>query len=281
MLELEPQLRWGLYLCAFTALAAWETLRPRKQLVASTPWRWCGNAALTIATQFLFVWLVPLGAVITAAGAREAGWGLLNHAFIPVPLQGLLAILALDFTRYGQHYLFHSVGPLWRIHRIHHSDVDMDLTTGVRHHPLEAVLAAATYLPVVWILGAPPLAVVGYELFQLFHTFFSHANVAMPARLDGAIRLLVVTPDMHRVHHSDRDAESRRNYGLTFAFWDRLFGTYQDQPQDGHLDMGVGLKGFQDARSMNVLRILGWPFHNSAMGRDKADRQLVRQRGNG
>ena len=281
MLELEPQLRWGLYLCAFTALAVWETLRPRKDLVASTPWRWFGNASLTIATQFFFVWLVPLGAVITAAAARESGWGLLHHAFIPLWLQALLGILALDFTRYVQHYLFHAVGPLWRIHRIHHSDVDMDLTTGVRHHPLEAVFTALTYLPVVWALGAPPLAVVGYELFQIFHTFFSHANVDLPARLDGLIRRIVVTPDMHRVHHSDREAESRRNYGLAFSFWDRLFATYQDQPQDGHQAMGLGIQGFQDARSLNLLRILCWPFYDGAMGRDKPDGQLVNKRNSG
>ena len=281
MLELEPQLRWGLYLCAFTALAVWETLRPRKELVASTPWRWCGNASLTVATQFLFVWLVPLGAIITASSAREADWSLLNHSFIPLPLQGLLGILALDFTRYVQHYLFHAIGPLWRIHRIHHSDVDVDLTTGVRHHPLEVGLSAVSYLPVVWILGAPPLAVIGYELFQIFHAFFSHANIALPARLEGLLRRLIVTPDLHRVHHSDRAAESQRNYGITFPFWDRLFETYQDQPQDGHRDMGLGIKGFQDARSLNVLRILGWPFHDSAMGRDKADGQLVRQRPDG
>jgi sterol desaturase/sphingolipid hydroxylase (fatty acid hydroxylase superfamily) len=280
VLELEPQLRWGLYLCAFTALAVWETLRPRKQLVASTPWRWCGNASLTIATQFLLVWLVPIGAIVTASTARGTGWGLLNHPFIPLPLQGLLAILALDFARYGQHYLFHAIGPLWRIHRIHHSDVDMDLTTGVRHHPLEVVLSAATYLPVVGVLGAPALAVVGYELFLIFHAFFSHANIDLPAPLDGLLRRLVVTPDMHRVHHSDRAAESQRNYGLAFPFWDRLFGTYQDQPQDGHRDMGLGIKGFQDSRSLNVLRILGWPFHDSAMGSDKADGQLMRQRPN-
>lgn len=278
MLELEPQLRWGLYLSAFTALAVWETLRPRKELVASTPWRWCGNASLIVATQFLFFGLVPLGAIITASGARESGWGLLNHSFIPLPVQALLGILALDFTRYVQHYVLHAVGPLWRVHRIHHSDVDMDLTTGVRHHPLESLFALVTYLPVVWALGAPPLAVIGYELFQIFHAFFSHANIAMPARIDSVLRRLVVTPDMHRVHHSDRADESRRNYGLAFPFWDRLFGTYQAQPQDGHRFMGLGIEGFQDARSLNVLRILGWPFHDNAMGRNKVDGQYVRQR---
>lgn len=266
-----------MYLLAFAALAVWETLRPRRELVASTARRWCGNALLIVATQFLFVWLVPLSSLITAYSARESGWGLLNHSFIPLAVQGLLGILALDFTRYVQHYLLHALGPLWRIHRIHHSDVDMDVTTGVRHHPLESLFALATYLPVVWLLGAPPLAVVGYELFQIFHVFFSHSNITMPASLDGAVRRFVVTPDMHRVHHSDREEESRRNYGQAFSFWDRLLGTYQAQPQDGHQFMGIGIQGFQDARSINALRMLGWPFHNSAMGGSKADQQYIRQ----
>jgi sterol desaturase/sphingolipid hydroxylase (fatty acid hydroxylase superfamily) len=275
-LELERYLRWYLYVGAFAALVVWETFGPRKKLVASTPWRWFGNVALAAATQILFVWLVPLGSVITAIVARNAEVGLLNHSAIPITFQALIGILALDFTRYLQHRLFHAVGPLWRLHQIHHSDVDMDVTTGVRHHPLESVVSAATYFPIVWLLGAPPISVAAYELFLVFHVFFSHANIRLPQVVDAATRWLIVTPDMHRVHHSDIAAESQRNYAVAFSPWDRLFGTYQAQPKGGHEAMGLGIKGFQDGSALNVLRILGWPFHDNAMGRDKAQSQRER-----
>jgi sterol desaturase/sphingolipid hydroxylase (fatty acid hydroxylase superfamily) len=242
---LEPNLRWYLYLGAFTALAVWEILCPQKRLVASTAWRWGGNVALMAATQFLLIWLLPIGSVITALAAREANWGLLNQSSIPVAGQVMITILALDFTRYLQHWLFHAVPALWRIHRIHHSDVDMDLTTGLRHHPLEAVVSAATHFPVVWLLGSPPVAVAGYGLFQVFHAVFSYAKVATPLRLDAVFRWFIVTPDMHRVHHSDLPEESQRNYGLTVPFWDRLLKTYQAQPNDGHEAMGSESKAFK------------------------------------
>jgi hypothetical protein len=171
-LELVPHLQWCLYVGAFAALAVWETLLPRKKLVASTPWRWLGNVTLAAAAQLLYFGLVPVGSVISAIVARNAELGLLNHSEMPIAVQAVIGILALDFTRYLQHRLFHAVGPLWRIHQIHHSDVDMDLTTGVRHHPLESVVSAATYFPVVWLLGAPPISVAAFELFLVFHVFF-------------------------------------------------------------------------------------------------------------
>ncbi len=272
-LDLEPLLRWRLYVGAFAALALWETFGPRKKLVASTPRRWFGNVALAAGTQFLFSWLVPLGAVITAIVARRTELGLLNHSPVPIAAQAAMGILALDLTRYLQHRLFHAVGPLWRLHQIHHSDVDMDITTGLRHHPLEAVVSAATYFPVVWLLGAPPIAVAAYELFLVFHDLFSHANIRMPPVVEAAARWLIVTPDMHRVHHSDIAAESQRNYASALPLWDRLFGTYQAQPKGGHEAMGLGINGFQDGCALNVVRVLGWPFHDRAMGRDKAQGQ--------
>ncbi len=262
---LEVNFNLVLLVGAFAAVAVCETLRPRRRLTQPTGKRWFANALLFISNQSLFVWLVPVSAVIAAADARAAGTGLVDQDWIPVPAQAVVAVLALDFSRYLAHRLLHAVPPLWRIHQVHHSDVDVDLATGLRHHPLEALFSAGVYIPVVWLLGAPPAAVAGYEAFSLFHLLFSHANIAISQRMDAPLRRLLITPDMHRVHHSIRVDESQRNYGLTFPFWDRVFGTYQADSADGQEEMKLGVEGVQDARALNVLRIFAWPFRDGSM----------------
>lgn len=279
-----PRVQWYLYLIAFAVIAGWETFRPRRKLHASTPARWGAHFVLFASANYFVFWLVPASAVTTAVLARENGVGLLDQAALPLPLEAVLGVVLLDFVRYFQHYVFHAVPPLWRIHQIHHADLDYDLTTGLRFHPIESLFLSATYLPVVWLLGAPPFAVIGYELAYIFVAFFVHGNVSMPVKADAWMRLLFVTPDMHRVHHSDIPSESRRNYSGLFSFWDRLFRTYQAQPVAGHRDMGIGLIGYKDSRSLNPLRILAWPFTDRAMGiarpkPESAGAQATRDRG--
>ncbi len=274
----EPYLRWYLYLLAFGVIAAWESLRPRRQLVASTPIRWSVHLCIVVLTNFLVLWIFPAGFVVAAVAARNSGPALLNQNFLPVAVQGVLGILALDFVRYLQHYLLHAVPWMWRLHQIHHADPDYDLTTGLRFHPIESTCVVATYLPVIWVLGAPPVAVMLYELVYLFETFFAHGNIVMPKRVDSLLRVFVVTPDMHRIHHSDEAAESRTNYGALFPWWDRLLRTYQAQPAATHAGMGVGLAGYQDNRSLNPLRFLLWPFWNRAMGPPRLKKPSAEER---
>ena len=240
-IDAAQDVQWYLFLIAFAVIAGWETFRPKRKLNASAPARWGAHFVLFASANYFVLWLMPAGAVATAVLARESGGGILNHAVLPVPVQAVLGIVLLDFVRYFQHYVFHAVPPLWRIHQIHHADLDYDLTTGLRFHPIESLCLGATYLPVIWLLGAPPLAVIGYEVAYIFVAFFVHGNVSMPVNADALVRLLLVTPDMHRVHHSEIPSESRRNYSGMFSFWDRLFRTYQAQPAGGHRDMGIGL----------------------------------------
>ncbi len=264
--DLEPKIRWILYLAGFSSIILWESFRPRKKLVASTPKRWGSRLVLVVAASSLATWMIPAGSIESAYAAREMGWGLLPRTALPLSIQAVIGLLVLDLSRYLQHYLFHSVGFLWRIHRVHHVDPDFDATTGLLFHPFEAAIAIVTYIPVVWLLGAPPAAVAIYELTHVFHAFFAHGNVTVAGRLETVLRRWIVTPDMHRVHHSEIVSESRANYGQMFPFWDRLFGTYQAQPLLGHERMGIGMAGYQDARSLNVIRLLLWPFSDRAMG---------------
>lgn len=273
-LELEPHIRWYLYLGGFALVALWETLQPRRKLVCSTPIRWCGQLALVVSASALTLWIVPVGSIESAFLAHAEGRGLLQWSGLPWAAQAAIGIVVLDFVRFGQHWCYHRFPLLWRIHRVHHSDPDFDLTTGLRFHPLDPLINTVTYIPVVWLLGPPPVAVMMYELAHVVHAFFSHSNVRMPARLETWMRWAIVTPETHRIHHSDDIEESQRNFGEMFSFFDRILGTYRAQPAQGHEAMGIGLKGYQDARTFNFVRMLAWPFYDGAMGSpDRSERQ--------
>lgn len=269
----EPQARWWLYLFGFGAVIAWETLWPRKELVCDTGRRWCGQLAMMVLASWITLLVIPVSAIEVSFRVTAAGWGLLPNSGLPMAAQAVVGVLALDFVRFSQHWCFHRFDVLWRIHRIHHSDPDFDLTTGIRFHPLDPILSIATYIPVVWLLGVPPVAAMGYELAHVVHAFFSHANVRMPGWLDGAMRWVLVTPETHRIHHSDRREENLRNFGEMFTVWDRVLGTFQEQPAGGHEGMRIGLPGLTGGRTYNPVRLLAWPLWEKAMGAALTARQ--------
>ncbi len=197
--------------------------------------------------------LFPLAAVGVAAFAADNGWGLLNHYAAPFWLAVPVAVVAMDFAIWLQHVMVHAVPALWRLHRVHHADLDYDLTTGARFHPIEILLSMLIKFATIVVLGPPVLAVVIFEVLLNATAMFNHGNIRLPAALDRLLRWIVVTPDMHRVHHSVEDDECNSNFGFNLPWWDRLFGTYRDQPRGGHLGMTLGIRGHTDPREVDRL----------------------------
>lgn len=196
--------------------------------------------------------------------AQERGWGLFNNYPVPYAAAVVLSILALDLVIYFQHVMFHAVPLLWRMHRMHHADLDFDLTTGVRFHPFEIVISLGIKIGAVALLGAPILAVLLFEILLNATSIFNHANWRLPLGLDRVLRWFVVTPDMHRVHHSVHRDETNSNFGFNLPWWDRVFGTYRAQPREGHERMTIGLTQFRDPRQLHLWRLLIQPFIGDA-----------------
>lgn len=252
-MEYEPLIRLGIFFGVLLALSLWEALAPRRHLALQRGWRWASNLGLALLNTVVVRVAFTLGVVGVALQAHEQGWGLLNNVPLPYPLAVLLALLVLDLAMYAQHVLFHVVPLLWRLHRVHHADLDFDVTTGVRFHTLEIALSLAIKLAVVVALGAPPLAVLVFEIVLNATSLFNHSNIRMPAWLDRVLRLVVVTPDMHRVHHSAIRRETNSNFGFNLPWWDWLFRTYRDQPAAGHERMTIGLDDERDQRRVDRL----------------------------
>jgi sterol desaturase/sphingolipid hydroxylase (fatty acid hydroxylase superfamily) len=253
-----------LYGCAFfgsiALLAACEALAPRRALGAPFRARWLAHAGFAVIDPLVVRALLPLLDVAAAAVAAERGLGLFHHVPAPRWLAGLLSLLALDFVRYAQHRLLHRVPLLWRLHRMHHTDVDYDFTTALRFHPLESLFTGAIGVGAVLLLGAPVEAVVLNEILFVAVAFFAHANLRLPPGVDRGLRLALVTPDFHRVHHSALPGETNSNYGSVLPLWDRLLGSYVAQPADGHEAMRIGLAAFRDARHRRIGWMLANPF---------------------
>jgi sterol desaturase/sphingolipid hydroxylase (fatty acid hydroxylase superfamily) len=249
------------FFCAVLAIMiGWEFAAPRRRLSAPVAVRWCSNLGLVIVSALLVRLAFPLVAVGTAAIAAERGWGLFNWVPAPSWLAIAVSVVALDLAIYAQHVVFHKVPALWRLHRMHHSDVDIDATTGVRFHPVEIALSMAIKMAMILILGAPAVAVVIFEVLLNATAMFNHGNVELPQTVDRALRLVVVTPDFHRVHHSVYRDETDSNYGFNLSVWDRLFRTYRPQPRDGHKTMTIGLDVFRDPRQRHLDKLLIQPF---------------------
>ncbi|PXX98380.1 sterol desaturase family protein [Halomonas sp. LBP4] len=260
LLTHEPLLRGAVFAFVLLAMALWEVAASRRPQHVPRRKRWPGNL-LIVALDTLAVRLVfPLAAVGAAWIAAEQGWGLFNLVAAPVWLAVLASVVVLDLAIYFQHRLFHAVPWLWRLHRMHHADLEFDVTTGLRFHPLEIMISMGIKLAVVALLGAPALAVLLFEVVLNATSMFNHGNVRLPARLDRLLRLLVVTPDMHRVHHSIVRRETDSNFGFNLPWWDRLFGTYRDQPAAGHLGMTIGIEDFREVRDLRLDRMLVQPF---------------------
>jgi sterol desaturase/sphingolipid hydroxylase (fatty acid hydroxylase superfamily) len=256
----ESLVRLGCFVAVLLAMALWEALAPRRRLLVHRPLRWGSNLGLVVLDRLAVHLLVPLGAVGTAVLATERGWGLLNNIALPYALSVALAVVALDLAIYLQHRLFHAAPWLWRLHMVHHADLDFDVTTGVRFHTIEILLSMGIKMAVVVLLGAPGLAVVIFEVLLNATSMFNHGNVRLPAWLDRILRLVVVTPEMHRVHHSVHRRETNSNFGFNLPWWDYLFRTYRDQPVDGHEGMTIGLTQFRDEWVERLHWMLALPF---------------------
>ena len=253
-------IRIGSYVSILGVMATWELLAPRRKLTASKLCRWGGNLTIVVLNTVLARLLFMGGVVATAAMAQDRHWGLLNWVEGPVWLELALAIVALDFIIYWQHQVFHYVPILWRFHMMHHSDLDLDVTSGVRFHPVEIVISTGVKALSVLVLGVAPLAVVIFEIVLNSTALFNHSNVQMPVALDRVLRWSIVTPDMHRIHHSTDVRETNSNYGFNVPWWDHLFGTYCPQPALGQTGMKIGLEHLGPPVCLNLFMMLRFPF---------------------
>ncbi|MBI2289286.1 MAG: sterol desaturase family protein [Betaproteobacteria bacterium] len=254
--------RLGAFLGVFALMAAWEVAAPRRKLRESKSIRWGNNLAIIVLNSALLRILFPAAAVGVAAFVAERGAGLLNIYAVPYPLAMVLSLLALDLAVYLQHLMFHAMPVLWRVHRMHHADLDFDVTTGARFHPLEMILSMLIKFAVILVLGPPVLAVLIFEVLLNATAMFNHSNVRIPQSWDRALRWLVVTPDMHRVHHSIDAPECNSNFGFNLPWWDRLFGTYRAQPAAGHEHMIIGIRQFRLQRDLWLDQMLLEPFRD-------------------
>ncbi len=267
VLAQEPAIRLGFFFGVFAVVGLWEVLAPRRALSVSKALRWASNLGLVALNTLLLRLLFPLAAVGVAAFCAANGWGLLNHFQTPFWVAVPLAVIALDFVIWLQHVMVHAVPALWRLHRVHHADPDFDVTTGARFHPLEIGLSMLIKFATIAVLGPPVLAVVIFEVLLNATAMFNHGNIRLPAALDRVLRWFVVTPDMHRVHHSIEDDETNSNFGFNLPWWDRLLGTYREQPRAGHEAMTIGIRGHADPREVARLDgMLLLPFRGEVDG---------------
>ncbi len=261
IMDNEMAIRLVFFFGVFATMAWWELKAPRRVLTVSKGMRWFNNLSLVFLNSFLLRLVFPAAAVGMAVFVNQQGWGLLNYYSPPFLLAVVIAVVAMDFVIYLQHVLVHAVPLLWRFHRLHHADLDYDVTTGARFHPVEIFLSMLIKFATIVVLGPPVVAVVIFEVILNAMAMFNHANVRLSLGLDKALRLLVVTPDMHRVHHSVEDDEANSNFGFNLSIWDRLFGTYREQPRAGHEGMIIGIRKHRDPKWVSWLPGMLWlPF---------------------
>ena len=260
LLEYEAAIRLAALFALLGVLAGGEELAPRRGLTQSRRQRWLANLGLALVDTALLRLAAPAAAVGLAVTAQNHGWGLLNLLDAPAWAAILLSLVLLDLALYAQHLASHKLPVLWRLHRVHHSDLDIDLTTGLRFHPAEILLSMAYKAAIVVALGAHPAAVLLYEVLLSSSSLFTHSNIRLPERVDRALRRIWVTPDMHRVHHSVLRNETDSNYSSCLSLWDRVFSTYRAQPQAGHDAMTIGLEKFRAAADQGLWRMLLQPL---------------------
>lgn len=256
----EPVVRFAIFAAIFVVMAAAEFFRPRRLQQVGRVQRWPSNLAVALIDAILVRTLLPMSAVALAALFEMKGWGLLNAFAVPRLWAVPAAVMALDFVIYLQHVLFHAVPALWRLHRMHHADLEFDVTTGARFHPIEILLSMGIKFAAIAVLGAPPVAVLLFEILLNATAMFNHSNVNLPAGWDRVLRWLVVTPDMHRVHHSVEVQETNSNFGFNLPWWDRLLGTYRHQPAAGHEGMVIGVREIRDPGEQRLDRMLTQPY---------------------
>ena len=262
----EPAVRLTAFLGVFAIMALWEVWAPRRDARLPRRQRWPHNLGLVVLDSLLVRLLAPGAAIALAVAGEARGWGLINELGLPGWAAILLAIVLLDLAIYFQHVMFHAVPMLWRLHRVHHSDLDFDVTTGTRFHPIEILLSTLIKMAAVVAIGAPAVAVLVFEVLLNATAMVNHANGKLPVAIDRWLRLLVVTPDMHRVHHSVVHNETNSNFGFNVPWWDRLFGTYRAQPAAGHEAMTIGVDAFRTPADLRLDRLLVQPFRDTPGG---------------
>jgi len=253
------KVRVASFLGIFLFMAVWEVVFARRPLTTSKKVRWANNLGMIALNPIALRLVFPLLAIDMALIAQQKSWGILNNYALPLWLEVVIAVVALDFIIYLQHVMFHAVPALWRLHMVHHADLDIDLTTGLRFHPVEIIISMGIKLAAVLVIGPSPLAVILFEVVLNGTAMFNHANIFLPFGVDRLLRWVVVTPDMHRVHHSIYPNETNANFGFNLPWWDRLLGTYRPQPREGHLGMTIGLNQFRDAKRLTLPRLLIMP----------------------
>ncbi len=258
----ENAIRLSAFLGIFAIMALWEVIAPRRKLSMGRVVRWGSNLGIVVINTMLVRLIFPVAAAGVAIIISEQSWGILNQIEIGDALEILVAIMVLDFAIYLQHRLFHAVPLLWRLHRMHHADLDYDVTTGARFHPIEIILSMVIKFGVILLIGAPVVAVIIFEVLLNATAMFNHSNVRLPLSIDRWLRLLVVTPDMHRVHHSIIRNETDSNFGFNLPWWDRLLGTYIAQPKEGHIGMEIGIPQFRNFSDNRLDQMLVQPFYD-------------------
>lgn len=260
-------IRMGFFFGILGTMALWEILAPKRALTVSKTVRWVNNLGIVFFNSLLIRLIFPAAAVGVAAFASEQGWGLLNYYAAPFWAAVVVSVIAMDFIIYLQHVMVHAVPALWRLHRMHHADLDFDVTTGARFHPIEIFISMLIKFATIVVLGPPVLGVVIFEVVLNATAMFNHGNVRLPKGLDRVLRLFVVTPDMHRVHHSVEDNEANSNFGFNLPWWDRLFGTYIAQPRGGHEGMTIGIHKYREPKQVSWLPgMLLLPFKGKISG---------------
>ncbi len=259
----EALIRLAAFVAVFAVIAGWELVAPRRKRAFSRVARWPSNLGLLAIDVALVRVFAPGAAVAVALLADAGGWGLLNQIALPAWVAVLAAVILLDLVIYFQHVMFHAVPTLWRLHRVHHTDLDFDLTTGIRFHPIEILISTAIKCAAVAAIGAPPAAVLAFEVLLNATAIFNHANASLPVLAERWIRNVMVTPDMHRVHHSVRYEESSSNFGFNLPWWDRLFGTYREEPKAGHDAMMIGVDAFRSEEDLRLDRLIVQPLRDT------------------
>lgn len=262
---MEDIIRISFFLGLLLVIILWEIVVPRRQLSYTRQRRWLTNISLSILNTLLVRFSLGATAFITATAAFEHGWGLLNIVLLPSYLSVIITIVLLDLAIYGQHVASHHWSWLWRLHKVHHTDLDFDVSTAVRFHPAEIILSMVYKVVCIALLGADPIAVIAFEIILSSSALFNHSNISIPQKVDAVIRLFIVTPDMHRVHHSIIRSETDSNYGSSLSVWDRLFSCYTAQPKAGHINMIIGLAEYQKMDDISLKRLLVLPLKS---GRD-------------
>jgi sterol desaturase/sphingolipid hydroxylase (fatty acid hydroxylase superfamily) len=259
-INLESMSYWFVFTASFLGVAVWETIRPKQELTESTGRRWGNHSVIMILSNLISMGLIRGSPVVLAVSLAGSDFGLLNKPWLPPAARWIAALLLLDFVRYATHRTLHAVPLLWRLHQVHHSDPDMDVSTALRFHPLESVITHGAYLAAVVILAPPAGVVLVSELLGVFQSFFEHANVSLPQRVRRWFSVAFFSPDTHRIHHSEEVWEQNRNFGQVFTWWDRLFHTYSSVPAAGQDGIIVGLRGYQNRESLRIAFMLAQPF---------------------